>query len=96
MKVYIGNLPKQIDDKQFHDLVAAFGEPEAAGIVKDRATGESQGFGFAEFRNPDHAQAAIDALNQRDMYGNLLVVNKALPARDPRFTANGVRGSKKE
>jgi RNA recognition motif-containing protein len=96
VKIYIGNLPRQVDDKQFHDLVAAFGEPDVAGIVKDRATGESQGFGFAEFSNPEHAQAAIDALNQRDMNGNLLVVNKALPARDARFTASGVRGSKRE
>ena len=96
MKIYVGNLPSNVDDARFRELVSVFGHLDAASLVRDRATGESQGFGFAEFSSAEHAQAAIDALNQRDMDGNVLVVNKALPARDPRVTAAGVRGSRRE
>ncbi len=85
-----------MDDAQFHQLVAAFGKPDSAALVRDVATGESQGFGFAEFSNSEHAQAAINGLNQRDMNGSLLVVNKALPPRGPRFAAAAIRGSRRE
>ncbi len=96
MKVYVGNLSRNIDDAQFRQLVASFGNLESAALVRDLATGESQGFGFAEFTNPDHGQAAINALNQLDFNGNVLVINKALPPRGPRFTASVIRGSRRE
>lgn len=94
MRVYVGNLPSNVTDARFHELVSVFGHLESAALVKDVA-GESQGFGFAEFSSPEHGHAAIKALNQRDIDGNLLVVNEALPPRDPRVTSAGVRGSRR-
>jgi cold-inducible RNA-binding protein len=96
VKIYVGNLSRDMDDAQFRQLVAEFGDPQSAAIVKDSATGESQGFGFAEFSKAEEAQAAINGLNQRDINGSLLVVNKALPPRDPRFAAAAIRGSRRE
>ena len=77
MKLYVGNLPKQINEAQFTDLLTPFGKAEKVGIAKDKATGESRGFGFVEFADPAEANAAIAALNGKVVEGQALKVNEA-------------------
>ena len=47
MKVYFGNLPKDIDDAKLGELVKPFGTPSSSEVVNDRVTGLSKGFAFA-------------------------------------------------
>ena len=45
----------------------------------DRDTGRSKGFGFVEMGSDQEAQAAIAALNGKDVNGRALTVNEARP-----------------
>ena len=77
MKLYVGNLAKQINEAQFTDLLTPFGKAEKVGIAKDKATGESRGFGFVEFSDTAEANAAIAGLNGKIVEGQALKVNEA-------------------
>ena len=77
MKVYVGNLSKQVTDAQLNDLAKPYGSLVSANVATERNSGESKGFGFIEFSNTDEAQAAITGLNGRDVNGQALKVNEA-------------------
>ena len=82
MKVYFGNLPRDIDDAKLGELVKPFGTPTSAEVVNDRVTGLSKGFAFVEFATNEEAQATITALNGKDMNGQAVVVNEAKSKKD--------------
>jgi cold-inducible RNA-binding protein len=82
MKIYLGNLPKTMTDPQLNDLVVPFGKADTASVAKDRATGESKGFGFVEFGTDAEANAAIKGLDGKEVEGRVLKVNEAHPAKD--------------
>jgi len=79
MKLYVGNLSKQITDAQLNDLAVPFGALISANVATERSSGASKGFGFVEFSNADHARAAIAGLDGRDVNGQALKVNEAKP-----------------
>ncbi len=82
MKVYVGNLSKQINDAQLNELAAPFGELVSAQIATERRGGESKGFGFLEFTSSESATAAIAGLDGRDVNGQTLKVSEANPRKD--------------
>jgi cold-inducible RNA-binding protein len=82
MKVYFGNLPKDIDDAQLGEIVKPFGAATSAEVVKDRVTRASKGFAFVEIASDAEAQATITALNGKDMSGQAVVVNEAKSKKD--------------
>lgn len=79
MKLYVGNLSKQITDAQLNDLAVPYGTLVSANVATERSSGESKGFGFIEFTNADEARAAITGLDGRDVNGQALKVNEAKP-----------------
>ena len=79
MKLYVGNLSKQITDAQLNDLAQPFGTPVSATVATERKSGESKGFGFVEFGTDDEARAAITGLDGKDVNGQALKVNEAKP-----------------
>jgi cold-inducible RNA-binding protein len=79
MKVYVGNLSRQITDAQLNDLAVPFGTLLSANVATERASGGSRGFGFLEFASDDDARAAITALNGREVNGQTLKVNESQP-----------------
>ena len=79
MKVYVGNLSKQITDAQLNDLAAPFGTLTSANVATERSSGASKGFGFLEYTNEDEARAAITGLDGRDVNGQALKVNESRP-----------------
>jgi len=82
MKLYVGNLSKQVTDAQLNDLAVPFGTLVSANVATERSSGESKGFGFIEFSNADEARAAIAALDGRDVNGQALKVNEAKPRKE--------------
>lgn len=82
MKLYVGNLSKQITDAQLNDLAVPFGTLVSANVATERSSGESKGFGFIEFSNADEAKAAMTALDGKDVNGQILKVNEAKPRTD--------------
>lgn len=82
MKLYVGNLSKQVTDAQLNDLALPYGSLTAANVATERKSGESKGFGFLEFTDADHARAAITGLNGREVNGQALKVNEAKPRKE--------------
>ena len=82
MKVYVGNLSKQVNDSQLNDLATPYGKLISANVATERSSGESKGFGFVEYSTADEARAAITGLDGRDVNGQALKVSEAKP-RNP-------------
>ncbi len=83
MELYVGNLPWSVTDESLTALFAAHGKIDRAKVVTDRETGRSRGFAFVTVNDDAVANAAINALNGKDMEGRALTVRKAEP-RPPR------------
>jgi RNA recognition motif-containing protein len=81
MKLYVGNLSKQVNDAQLNELATQYGTPLSASIATDRTSGESKGFGFIEYNSDDEGRAAITGLQGRDVQGQALKVDEARPRR---------------
>jgi RNA recognition motif-containing protein len=81
-KLYVGNLPYGVGDGELHTLFEPHGAVTSAQVIMDRDTGRSKGFGFVEMDNGEQAQAAISALNGREVDGRALTVNEARPRED--------------
>ncbi|NIM19739.1 MAG: RNA-binding protein [Candidatus Latescibacteria bacterium] len=78
-KLYVGNLGYGISDSDLEQLFAAHGTVRSAQVILDRATGRSKGFGFVEMGSEQEAQAAIAALNDKEIEGRSLTVSEARP-----------------
>ena len=91
MNIYVGNLPYQTTEDDLHDLFKAYGEVESVNVITDRDTGRSKGFGFVEMPNDSEAQAAMEALDNKDLDGREIKVNQARP-RKPRRSGGGGGG----
>ena len=82
MKLYVGNLSKQVTNEQLNELATPFGQLVSAEVATERSSGESKGFGFVEFSNETEARAAITGLDGREVNGQALKVNEARPRKD--------------
>lgn len=82
MKLYVGNLSKQVTDAQLNELAVPYGALLSANVATERSSGEPKGFGFVEYTNATDGQAAMTALDGRDVHGQLLKVNEAKPRKD--------------
>ena len=81
MKLYVGNLSKQINDAQLNDLAVPFGTLVSATVATERSSGESKGFGFVEYSNAEEGNAAIAGLDGKEVNGQALKVNEARPRK---------------
>lgn len=78
-KLYVGNLAYGITDDTLGQLFGQHGTVQSAQVIMDRDTGRSKGFGFVEMSTDQEAQAAIQALNLKEVEGRCLTVNEARP-----------------
>jgi RNA recognition motif-containing protein len=79
MKLYVGNLCKQVTDAQLNELATPYGTLVSATVATERGSHDSKGFGFVEFSNADEARAAIAGLDGRDVNGKAIKVNESKP-----------------
>jgi RNA recognition motif-containing protein len=89
MNIYVGNLSRDLTESELREAFQAFGEVSSASIIKDKFTGESRGFGFVEMPNKAEGDAAIAALNGKELKGRNLTVNEARPRTDDRKRTGG-------
>ena len=82
MNIYAGNLLRNLSEDELRQVFESYGTVSTAAIIKDKISGESRGFGFAEMPNADEAQKAITGLNGRDFKGRAMTVNEAKPRTD--------------
>jgi RNA recognition motif-containing protein len=77
-KLHIGNLSYRTTEESLRAAFEADGRKVASvSIITDRLTGQSRGFGFVEMATPEDAQAAVEALDGRDLDGRALRVSLA-------------------
>ena len=79
MNIYVGNLSYDTTEAGLQDAFGQYGQVESARIIMDRYTNRSRGFGFVEMPDDSEAEAAIAGLNETDLDGRTLTINKARP-----------------
>jgi len=91
-KLYVGNLSYSINNNDLENLFTPHGTVRSAQVITDRDTGRSKGFGFVEMSSDQEAQAAIAALNGKEVEGRGLTVNEARPQQGPGGGGGGYGG----
>ena len=95
-KLYVGNLPYDTAEQDLQSLFAAAGTVDSVNVMRDMATGRARGFAFVEMGSDEEAQAAIGALNGKDMDGRALTVNEAKPREERSGGGGGYGGGRRE
>jgi cold-inducible RNA-binding protein len=80
--IFVGNLAFDLTEDQVRALFESHGAVETVTIVKDRDTGRSRGFAFAEMTSATEADTAINGLNGKLMWERQLTINEARPKVD--------------
>ncbi|MFH1370249.1 MAG: RNA-binding protein [Planctomycetota bacterium] len=93
MNIYAGNLSHQTTEDDLRRAFEAFGQVESVNIVKDKSSGESNGFGFVLMPSKEEAQKAIDGMNGKELMDQVIRVAEARPKiTRPRRTGGGSYG----
>ncbi|CAL5090250.1 unnamed protein product [Urochloa decumbens] len=78
-KVYVGNLPYDVDSERLAQLFEQAGVVEVAEVIYNRETDQSRRFGFVTMSTIEEAEKAVEMFHRYDVNGRLLTVNKAAP-----------------
>lgn len=79
--IYCGGLAEEVDEKVVRGAFIPFGDLVDVQIPLDYETEKHRGFAFIEFELQEDAQAAIENMNDSELYGRTLRVNLAKPMR---------------
>jgi len=91
IKLFVGNLSFNATQNQLQDLFGAHGTVQEVDVIKDKFSGRPRGFAFVTMETKEAADAAIQALNGKEIDGRALTVNEARPReeRPPRSGGGG-------
>jgi RNA recognition motif-containing protein len=90
VRIYVGNLSFNVSEDDLRAAFEPFGSVGSIDFVRDKVTRDPKGFAFVEMPDKAQAQAAIDALNGKDLSGRALTVNEARPRPE------GSRGGRRD
>lgn len=95
-KLFVGNLSFNVVEADLETLCADL-KIQAASIkiMRDMELGRSRGFGFIELAPEADMDAAIQALNGKDLGGRALTVNEARPPKKREFGGGGGGGGQR-
>jgi RNA recognition motif-containing protein len=79
MKLYVGNLSRDVTEDNLREAFQPFGTLDSVSIIKDRSNNVSKGFGFVEMSVKAEAEAAIAGLHGKEFMGRSMDVNEARP-----------------
>lgn len=77
--VYVGGLAEEVEEKVLHAAFIPFGDIVDISIPLDYTTQKHRGFAFVEFEFVEDAAAAIDNMNESELFGRTIRVNIARP-----------------
>jgi peptidyl-prolyl isomerase E (cyclophilin E) len=80
--LYVGGLDEKVDQAILHAAFIPFGDIREVQIPLDNATQKNRGFGFVDFEEQEDAAAALDNMNNAELYGKVLKVNIAKPVKN--------------
>lgn len=89
--IFIKNLDKSIDHQALHDTFQTYGNILSCKVALDES-GQSLGYGFVHYDNPESADKAIQTVNGMNIKGNKVYVGPFIPRKE-RIRAMG--GEKK-
>lgn len=81
IRLYIGNLPKEVDRNELQNVFSEAGEPVSTKVITDRKTGKCRGFGFVTVKNDEQADQFIEKFNGYMFQDTPLKIEKALPRK---------------
>jgi RNA recognition motif-containing protein len=81
-RLYVGNLSYRMTENDLEDLFSQYGPVADVNLMLDRMTGRPRGFAFVTMAAPEGAEAAIAALNGKEVEGRALTVNVARPREE--------------
>lgn len=79
MNIYLGNLNYRVQEEDLQKRLEEYGAVDSVRVIKDRETGRSRGYAFAEMPNDEEANRAIAELKDQTFEGRRLVAKVALP-----------------
>jgi cold-inducible RNA-binding protein len=92
-KLFVGNLSFKAVEADLETLCANLGiKTESVKVMRDMELGRSRGFGFIELVPEADMDAAIQALNGKELDGRALTVNEARPPKKREFGGGGGQG----
>ena len=88
MRVFLGNIPFDIDELGLRDEIDGLGlKPTELAFIVNRDTGKGRGFCFLDFKTDAEAHAAIELLNRSFIDGRDLRANVAQEREQRSFGA---------
>lgn len=76
-RIFVGGLPYHLTEHDCRELLGTFGVIRTFDLIKDRATGNSKGYGFVVYEDPKVADIAIAGLHGMQMGDRSLTVRRA-------------------
>jgi len=75
--LYIKNLPESWNDEKMEEEFKVFGEILSHKVAFDHETGKSKCFGFISFKEHDQAEAAVEAMDGKEIDGKKIYCGRA-------------------
>lgn len=79
--IYVGGLAEEIDEKILRAAFIPFGDIIDVQIPLDYESEKHRGFAFIEFESTEDANAAVDNMNDAELFGRTIRVNLAKPQK---------------
>jgi RNA recognition motif-containing protein len=79
-KLFVGGLAWATTSESLRKAFEVYGDVAEAKVITDRETGRSRGFGFVTMTNAADADAAITAMDGKELDGRAVRVNEASPS----------------
>jgi len=79
--LYVGGLDEAVTEAILHAAFIPFGDIKDINTPLDQATQKHRGFGFITYMEAEDAAAALDNMNNAELYGRVLTVNVAQPIK---------------
>ncbi|XP_055385879.1 ELAV-like protein 3 isoform X2 [Condylostylus longicornis] len=84
----VNYLPQTMNQEEIRSLFASIGEVESCKLIRDKATGQSLGYGFVNYQRQEDAEKAINTLNGLRLQNKTIKVSIARPSSDAIKGAN--------
>jgi len=73
-RLYVGGLHTNVTERDVESMFVEFGEVDFVDLHREPETGNSKGFAFVQFRDPEAAKRALVQVNGRELAGRPIKV----------------------
>ncbi|KAI3383506.1 hypothetical protein SNEBB_007506 [Seison nebaliae] len=84
----VNYLPQTMTQEEMTELFATIGEVESSKLVRDKASGQSLGYGFVNYHTEDEAERAVEKFNGLKLQNKTIKVSRARPSSETIKNAN--------